>query len=150
MDSSYQNTAEFLAVVAGVTALAELGYRNITLRLVGDSMTSLAWGTRERFTGIICRRASIVYMLLSTKFNIRVADSMHIPGTDNILCDDLSRYAILRTELGLEPSQLCNCSPSSPINTLLTICDPTDTSEVSSEESFLEFWISIHSVLSVL
>jgi len=104
-----KNTSEFLAIIATITALAQLGISNVTLHLVGNSITSLAWSSLERFTGVLCQRASTVHMLLATTFNIRVASVAHISGTENVLCDRLSRYDVLREHLGYPSSSLCDC-----------------------------------------
>jgi len=146
-DSGYQNTSEFLAIVAAITALTQLGISNVTLHLVGDSITSLAWSSLERFTGVLCQRASIVYMLLATTFNIRVASVTHIPGTENVLCDRLSRYDVLRENLGYPSSSLCDCGVQSIICSMVHLCDPTNREHIITEESFLTFWSSIHVLL---
>jgi len=48
-DSSYQNTAEFIAVVAGVALLVRRGFCNKSLHMKGDNVSSLRWGKDERF-----------------------------------------------------------------------------------------------------
>ena len=57
-DSSYQNACEFIAVLLAVLALAQLGVRDVSIRLCGDSITSLSGGTDGHFTGHLYRRAS--------------------------------------------------------------------------------------------
>jgi hypothetical protein len=57
----YQNLAEFTAVVIGCVCLAQRGYTNINVRLLGDNKTSLKWGKTERFKGLLCRCACIYF-----------------------------------------------------------------------------------------
>jgi hypothetical protein len=46
-DSSFQNTCEYLAVIAAVYALYLLGHQGFTYELIGDSMSSLKWSRSE-------------------------------------------------------------------------------------------------------
>ena len=49
--SDYQNTLEFICIVLSVAALGRMGYRGISLYLIGDSKTALSWGEEERYKG---------------------------------------------------------------------------------------------------
>ena len=81
--SDFQNTCEFIAVLLGVLALAQMKVRNVNLRLCGDSNTSLTWGQEGHFRGKLCQKAALMYILGSMLFNIVVTETVHIPGKDN-------------------------------------------------------------------
>jgi len=84
-ESNYQNTCEFIGVLLGLLSLAQRGVRNVSLRLCGDSKTSLTWGLDGHFRGKLCLKAALVYILASMLFNIVVIDAVHIHANLNLL-----------------------------------------------------------------
>lgn len=90
-DSSFQNCAEFSAVVYGIVALIRCGARNCSVRTVGDSTNALSWSTRKRFKSSRNERASIVFTLLCLRFGISIDESEWLSGEENTTCDGLSR-----------------------------------------------------------
>ena len=92
--------------------------------------------------------AALVYMLLATKFDITVVDSVHIPGTSNVVCDDLSRYACMIEDLDVPEGSISDCSPDSSIGQMVQLCDPTISTTYDSEASFTTFWKSIYDVIN--
>ena len=90
-DPSYQNVVEFLAVILGMIMMRREGLSNVTIKLKGDSKSSLKWGSTELFKGNLVQRASIVFILLGVHANITVEESEHWAGLLNVRCDRLSR-----------------------------------------------------------
>ena len=92
-NSSYQNTVEFIAVVLAFACLGTLGISNASLRLRGDNISSLKWSVKERFRGNLCIKAATLYIAIGSRLDMRVKDTIHLPGKSNIICDKLSRGA---------------------------------------------------------
>lgn len=89
--SQYQNLAEFLAAVVGVHIVASRyrGARVIELR--GDSKSALKWMGKGRSNCEWTSRLGMVLIHLLFKYDILVADVVHVPGVENVLADALSR-----------------------------------------------------------
>ena len=149
-DSSYQNTCEFTAVLLGVLALAQLGARHVSIRLCGDSRTSLAWGKDGHFSGRLCQRASLVYLLAGLLFDIVVTEAVHIPGVDNYICDALSRQQQTAVDFGYDYRVITDFEPGSTLLRLLSLIDPTVPAPLDSEDTFTTFWRDARSQLSAL
>ena len=90
-DASFQNTAEFIAVVMGCGLLATLGLRGARIHLKGDSMTSLVWSSTEKFKSEYCTSAAVSYVLIAMECDFQVVSTQHVRGEDNIFYDALSR-----------------------------------------------------------
>ena len=148
--SDFQNTCEFIAVLLGVLALAQLGVRNSSLRLCGDSQTSLTWGLEGHFHGKLCQKAALVYILASMLFNITVVETVHIPGTENVICDLLSRQKATAESFGIDYKILTDLSDTSLLHSLLMLVDPTQPQLLHTEEDFCTFWRQAHELLQRL
>jgi hypothetical protein len=103
--SRYQNAAEFIAVLVGLMSLIRLGYRGCGIYLVGDNISSLKWSDTERFKGDLAVRASTMYIISGIEYNTEVVSVEHVPGTDNVVCDQLSR-GVSPHDLGYNDSVL--------------------------------------------
>lgn len=133
---------EFLAVVLSILTSAQLGVRNASIRLCGDSRTFLAWGVDGHFKGIISQRTSLVYILGSLMFDIVASEAVHIPAAENDLCDRLSR----QRPTGSDPTLIVDFSSESPSTRVLLLCDPTREAPFSNETSLRDFWMSTQSL----
>ena len=119
-DASYQNTAEFIAVVMGCGLLATLGLRGARIHLKGDSMTSLVWGNTERFRSEYCTSAAVSYVLIAMECDFQVVSTQHVRGADNTFYDALSRgYEEAYTHA------LPWTASQSTLDALLGFCNPT-------------------------
>ena len=136
-ESRHQNTAEFIAVVVGLACLARTGVRGVTVKLYGDSMTSLKWGSKETFKGTNCIAASSVFILLNIKFGFRVSQSEFVRGVDNGFYDKISR-GIPPAALGVPPEIIANLQEDVPIQQLLSLCNPTI--DFSHPASLVKLW----------
>lgn len=139
-ESRYQNSVEFIAVVIGFWLLHRRGISDCTVRLEGDSITALTWGTTERFKGLLNLGAVITFILLGTRYNIWVQDSVHVPGVDNTTYDALSRGTSCQ-ELGFDASTTVDLSSDIDFNSLIRLCNPKLT--YNNENELLELWRSI-------
>jgi hypothetical protein len=145
MKPRYQNFAEFLALTSGMVMLARRGYRDLSVRAIGDSVSALGWATRERFRGIRCTLLAMFFTALGTAFNLCVPETEHVPGVQNVICDNLSRgvtsvevaFPNLRNEIHLD---------SGLLTSLVNIVNPT-VSE-STINNFGQTWASIQSLLN--
>ena len=146
-DSSFQNSCEFLALLMGILTLAQMGVRNESVRLCGDSRTSLTWGVDGHFKGKY-QRSALVYILASLLFDNVATESVHIPGIENVVCDDLSRFKVTAADLGIHPKLHTDLSTNSPLHRILALVDPTLPSPLASTESFREFWTESRLLLS--
>jgi hypothetical protein len=122
-DSSRQNTCEYLAVLLGLALAAQLGLRQFSYVLYGDSVSSLAWVTADRVASDVARRANLALVVLSVHLDAHVASTVHVPGVLNTVYDGLSRGRSA-TEVGLDPSLQLNLAADNPAVQILRLCDP--------------------------
>lgn len=122
-ESRFQNSYEFLAVVLGLLLARRLGLRSFAYDLYGDNTSSLHWAASDRAASSLARRANIAFTLLATDIDAVVADTVHVPGVDNVTFDRLSRGATA-AEVGLPPERFLTIPTSHPIAQFVTLCDP--------------------------
>jgi hypothetical protein len=146
-DPSYQNTAEFIAVVMGLGCLAALGINNAAVHILGDNVSSLSWCVSQRFRAGRSRGAAMSYMALSTICDLQVVSSQHVKGEDNITCDGLSREVSLAA-LGFLPHQILSITEFQPLCDLLAACNPLI--DVISTEGFETQWGLVVSIATRL
>jgi hypothetical protein len=146
VDSSYQNSMEFIGIVLGVAVAVRYGYRNISLIIKGDSMSALCWAEKGMLRSMHIRRASTMLVMLTVTFGIEIVDSVHIPGIDNIICDRLSR--------GEDPTKLgwggrvCVGENDEWLMSAMSMCDPKLLLE--SEEDFTIFWKNLNDWIKMI
>jgi hypothetical protein len=90
-DASFQNTAEFTAMIMGVLGLLQMGIRDVAIEVRGDSETALMWALKGRPKGDLATYAAMVFALLCIIGGFRVTIKSWISGEDNWRCDKLSR-----------------------------------------------------------
>ena len=94
-NSSYQNTAEFIAVVVALAVLIRhvrlTGQEVVTVELRGDSVTALQWAQRSSFRSSLVGNSAVLYALLLVRCNVQITGTVHVPGEENGVCDTLSR-----------------------------------------------------------
>lgn len=152
-DSSFQNTAEYVGCILGMVGLVLLGVRDADIEIRGDSVAALTWAETERPRGQLVTNASMVFTLLSIRFNLDVKKGTHIPGEDNWRCDKLSRLGESQMgvpealeAMGLTETVVVNLQENAQVQALLACCDPGRSLE--GEEVFLGFWGEVRSALS--
>ena len=153
-DSSFQNTAEYIGCILGVVGLVLLGVRDADIKILGDSIAALTWAETERARGQLVTNASMVFTLLSIRFNLDVKKGIHISGENNWRCDRLSRledFAVDRVHkaliaMGMSQTIVVNLQESAQVQTLLACCDPKRC--LGEEEIFLGYWGELRSALN--
>jgi hypothetical protein len=144
-DASYQNAMEFIAIVMAVSFLIQLGARNAVVSVRGDNKSSLAWVLTERFKGSRSQRAAVVYIAMGVQFDLMVGEASHVAGSDNDLCDRLSR-GVDPSALGFDISNTLSFQEDSITSRLLHLCDPV--LEISDEDDLIELWSQTNLVIS--
>jgi hypothetical protein len=129
-DSSFQNTFEYLAVVLGLLLLVMRGEHDFTYQLYGDSMSSLAWVTADRVASSLALRANLAVVAISLHANAHVAETVHVPGVDNVVYDGLSRGAA-PIAVGLDPNLEVLLPPA--VHRVLALCNPTASLMTAAE-----------------
>ena len=141
-DSSFQNSREFLAVAIGFVVLVIMGWRDVPVLIIGDSVASETWCIKENFRSTVSRRASLLYMLVGVRFNIWVQEVQFIEGIHNVIPDRLSRRGSgqtaesLVTELGFDESRVWK--PDKKMEELISLCNPS--TPLRGEGDLQDFW----------
>ena len=136
----YQNVAEFMAVVIGISWVIKQGVKGIGVKLVGDNTTSLKWGTTERFKGTYGLRSAIVYTLLGVQYDVWVEEAEHIKGELNVTHDRLSRgESVVDLGFSLDKDMMLESDPE--LCSLLNLMNPTLS--LSHPSSLCNLWCSI-------
>ena len=74
-DSSYQNTAEFIAEVMLMALLTSLGFHGESVTIQGDSTTALSWASKERFRGGRSTWASVFWIQMQGQIEPPVGET---------------------------------------------------------------------------
>jgi hypothetical protein len=121
-----QNTMEFLAIIFGLLLCWRSHKSEFHYNLHGDSISSLAWASKDRVNSKLARRGNIVYTTLAMHLDARVAVTTHIPGKLNIIFDGLSRL-LSPADVGLDTSLEYNARDDATLLQILQLCDPEAT-----------------------
>ena len=147
--SRFQNTMEFSSVSMGFLIMAEMGWRDIPLKIVGDSKASETWCAKERFRSTVARGAALLYMTLGVEFGFWVEETEFIEGKANDICDALSRRSetdsgggvksavALVAELGMDPSLLWQVDKSPYGREMINLCNPL--LKLNDDATFIQF-----------
>ena len=153
IDSSFQNTAEYIGCILGLIGLTLMGIRDVDVEARGDSVAALTWVETERPRGELVTNASMVFTLLGINFGLDVKKGVHISGEENWRCDRLSRIketgAGIRETLqgmNLGETPIINLEENAQVRKLLESCAPTRS--LDGEGTFLEFWGGIRDALA--
>ena len=146
-DASYQNTMELSAVVSAMVLLASSGVSGTTVRLRGDSMSVLTWLSRSSpsIDSTIAKSATMAFVACCLRYDFVVdSEFLWIPGTENVLCDSLSRgdWSYLTTL----PTSCIVTSPEDRSGRIFSLINPLEC--IDSETDFFLCWDSIDRVLS--
>lgn len=156
--SRYQNTMEFSSVAVGFLIMAEEGWRDIPLKIVGDSKASETWCAKERFKSTVSRGAAMMYMTLGVEFGYWVEETEFVEGKDNKICDALSRRSetdegngvktarTLVVEMKLDPAALWEEKNSPFGEEMIELCNPL--LQLDSDETFSGFAVRMHGLVN--
>lgn len=137
-DSSFQNMAEFIAVVITLRVLRSQYPTVTSIALRGDSISALTWASKGNFRGDIITQGSLLYTLILIATGIEiVSDPIHLCGDDNWRCDGLSRGKTM-SDLGMAHVTFFDLNRDPLAHELVTLCDPNNP--IESESDFLTFY----------
>ena len=135
--SSMQNSCEFIAALIGLTCAISYGARDGSIQLTGDSQTALRWLETWKFRPGLSTNASIVYVALGLRHNLRFTDTVFKKGVDNKVCDALSR-GTHPSALGFNASQYSD-EEDSAVSHLLSLCTPSN--QLTQSHDFVTKWV---------
>lgn len=147
--SRYQNTMEFSSVSVGFLIMAEMGWTDVPLKIMGDSKASETWCAKENFKSTVARGAALMYISLGVEFEFWVEDTEFVKGEENGVCDKLSRRsetdkgrgavsaANLVYGLGINPKFLWEVEKSPFGKEMIELCNPL--LELSDDNTFKAF-----------
>jgi hypothetical protein len=148
--SSFQNTAEFIAMIMGVLGLLQMGIRDVAIGVRGDSVSALTWAVKGRPKGDLATNAAMVFALLCIIGGFRVTADSWISGEDNWRCDKLSRLGetgqcndVRRVLNEMDRTSTPLIVLGEPVLNLLALCNPN--TEMVEDADFNVFWSSIKS-----
>ena len=147
VDSSFQNSMEFVAVVMGIACLGAMGYSQAKVRIIGNNTSSLAWSVKSSFREGRSRGAAICMVNISTRLGLEVNEGVHISGSTNEVCDGMSRDK-WPTDYGFVDSQCISVENDWRLSLLLNLCNPLRSIDVIS--GFLETWSQSRRVAAAL
>ena len=123
-DSSFQNTAEFMATVFAGRGIHKLKWSG-PVHYRGDSISALSWLEKERVKSDAACPAGVFLVFQSALYGYHGSTFEHVAGVDNTLADSRSRGGSVTDlgdrwrdtiELDLQPGYLLPlCAPSIPI-----------------------------------
>lgn len=93
-DSTYQNTAELIALTMGLLLLGRMGYSHLTVHARGDSISVLEWTVKNRstFRSTVAQNAIMVFMAVKRHYALNMDQQYtHLSSEANHICDALSR-----------------------------------------------------------
>lgn len=134
--SRFQNTMEFSSVSVGFLIMAEMGWTDVPLKIMGDSKASETWCAKESFRSTVARGAALMYISLGVEFEFWVEDTEFVKGEENEVCDKLSRRsetdegmgvmsaANLVRRLGINPKFLWEVEKSPFGKEMIELCNP--------------------------
>lgn len=149
-DSSYQNVMELTALTLALLHAVSLGWQDCGVRLRGDSDTVLHWSTSERFRSDHATHPASLFMSICRQYRLHIhSQSEWIPGTENAICDHLSRS---RPTDALASG---DCGPSGPLDLsqderfalAMRFCRPKSLTDLS-ESDFFAAWAQASTVCS--
>ena len=99
--------------------------------------------------------SSWVFTTLSIAYNISVKETIHIPGTENSRCDQLSRLGgsgetVLSTtgNFGLGSPRILDLGDCKFVRQILRGCDPRTI--FSNESEFTDYWSDIRDAIEAI
>jgi hypothetical protein len=147
-DSSFQNTAEFIAGVIGMICLILMDKCGHSVGIRGDSVSALSWLDKQHYKGSLTGNSSIVYTLLQVQSKIAVASSEPISFEANWKIDKLSRGTSVSEMARLYPIELGSLTefefPTGMIDRVLDDCDPRR--ESFNDDSVTRLWENVNTL----
>ena len=131
---------EFIAVMLGMFYIAQLGYRNINVYIIGDNTSSLHWCSHERFRGGRSNGSAIAFVILAASIGNEITAHHYITSEDNHECDQLSRGVRPRS-FGIPKDKCPRLHQDVLFVEFAQLLDPTQ--ERIQPEELKSFWSAI-------
>jgi hypothetical protein len=90
-DSSFQNTAEYMASLFCVHGMILMGVAGEPCLHRGDSISALTWTQKGTVRSEIAMKPALLFAMYVMFFNIDVVGTVHLPHGDNTRMDIVSR-----------------------------------------------------------
>ena len=90
-DSSYQNTAEFIALTLGIRGVCRLGMAPCAVHVRGDSTTALTWSEKGNVRSDLAANTATMFIIQNLRRGVRISGYNHLPKELNVAADTLSR-----------------------------------------------------------
>jgi hypothetical protein len=137
-DSSYQNSAEFIAGILGLLCIIKMKLPRDGLKLRGDSTSALMWTHTYKFRSDKAQAAALYFVHLILKGNMKLVEPEFINGKVNWRSDWISREWDM-DELGRKDERLKGIKKIDwDCSEVLNIVKPKQS--WAKEEDFLGFW----------
>jgi len=132
IDSSFQNSVEFVAIVTSLLLVTSLGLGKEGVIIQSDSTTALSWTAKEKFRAGRSTGAAICYMQLQQgSGEVPISGTDHIAGAINP-SDPLSR-GVHPLVLGYSPEVIFNLRDNPSLHKLINEMDPTISLNLQSD-----------------
>jgi hypothetical protein len=125
VDSGYQNSMEFIAVVILLALLASHGYRDQSIILQGDNTTSLAWCALEKFRSKRCLVAAIAYIRLSMASGLVFSETRHLAGIHMTYWSDPLSRGVSPESLGYPAPSIRHVEQNPALKRFIDLMDPS-------------------------
>ena len=142
---AFQNAVEFLAVTCAIFVVTRMGFRDMALRLRGDSVTALTWSASRAFRKGSSFRPASAQMDVAVRSNVYIWEEFDFElGKDNYDTDYISRNSDTGSESAGSvrdryPEELFMTTSSEPwLLQFLAVCNPE--AGVETEEELGLFW----------
>ena len=102
--------------------------------VIGDNTTSLAWCREGRAKSDLAHRANVALVLLTVDLGATVAETRHIAGVLNVVCDKLSR-GTTGDELGLPADKFVALTATDLAYRYVAACDPESPLTTAADQA---------------
>lgn len=144
VDSSWQNTAEFIAAIFCLRGAHHLGWSNTSVLLRGDSVSALTWAKKEGVRSDRASSAGVVFVYQAMLCGDLDLSVVHLEGKKNVLADALSRQ---RSSSSLVPAFASLPTLSLQAVEILPLCNPA--LDLETDHAFWDFIAQVKSALSI-
>ena len=139
IESEFQNSREFLALLISCIVLCFKGYKDTPIHWIGDNMSSLSWIEKNMVSSSSSQASFLAFTWILLGSRNQIVSSAHRAGVDMGDIDGLSRFmdTSFSAETAVDPSVTLILDP------IISLCDP---SLLTSSRSILDRLTSIISL----
>ena len=151
-NSAFQNAVEFLAETIGLFVLLNLGFKNCSIIVEGDSISALSWAATRTFKTGPSFYAASAQMAIALRENLAIHDKyIHLSVKDSVIenydTDFISRNNFERVSARYPSDSLISLHSDPWLYRVLDVLNP----ELSSNDDMnvlCTFWNDLDSVIS--